>query len=144
MSERSEAQLNIRADGEAMGRIRAAIESFAGEYGIAGDDRARILIAIEELVTNMVKYGYGPAAAPGSASITLRLEGDRLSVKIIDDGDEFDPFAAPKPDFDAPLDERRVGGLGLHLVKALMDRTRYARVGAHNVVEISRRVVLER
>lgn len=144
MSERNETQLSVRADGEAMGPIRAVIERFGDECGIAGDDLARILIAIEELVTNMVKYGYGPAAAPGSASITLRLQGDRLSVEIIDDGDEFDPFAAPPPDLDAPLEGRRIGGLGLHLVKALMDRTRYRRVGAQNVVEISRRVALEK
>ena len=144
MNEQSEARLNVRADGDAMDHIRAAIERFGGEYGIAGDDMARIFIVIEELVTNMVKYGYGPAAQPGSASITLRLEGDRLSVEIIDDGREFDPFAAPDPDLEAPLEERRIGGLGLHIVKALMDRTRYRRVGAQNVVEISRRVTLEK
>jgi serine/threonine-protein kinase RsbW len=143
MSDRSDARISVPADGEAMGRIRAVIERFGGERRIRSDDVARILIAVEELVTNMIKYGYTQAAQPGVASIALRLEGDRLAVEIIDDGDEFDPFAAPEPNLDAPIEQRRVGGLGLHLVKTLMDETRYRRDGVHNVVEISRRVALE-
>jgi anti-sigma regulatory factor (Ser/Thr protein kinase) len=143
MNERSEARLSVPADGEAMGRIRAVIERFGGEWRVRSDDVARIIIAVEELVTNMVKYGYSLATEPGVASIALRLEGDRLAVEIIDDGDEFDPFAAPEPDLEAPIEQRRIGGLGLHLVKTLMDETRYRRDGAHNVVEISRRVAFE-
>jgi serine/threonine-protein kinase RsbW len=143
MNERSEARLSVRADGEAMGQIRAFVERFGGAHGVGGEDLARVLIAVEELVTNIVRYGYAPPAQPGSAAITLRLADDRFVVEIVDDGGEFDPFAAPEPDLDAPIEERRVGGLGLHLVKALMDRTRYRRVGAHNVVEISRRVAIE-
>ena len=142
MSERSEARLSVGADPEALDHIRAFVERFAGEHGIGSDDVARVLIAVEELVTNIVKYGYVPPVQPGSAAITLRLDGDRLVVEIVDDGGEFDPFAAPDPDLDLPLEERRVGGLGLHLVKALMDQMRYRRDGARNVVEISRRVTI--
>ena len=125
-----------------MAQVRRFIEGFAQSRAVAGDDLARVLIAVEELVTNIVRYGYAPGEEPGSARITLRLEGERLAIEIVDDSRPFDPFAQPEPDFDAPVDARRIGGLGLHIVKALMDRTRYRRDGSYNVVEISRPVAL--
>jgi len=144
MSERTEARLEVRADGEAMGHIRDLVDRFGRDCRIGRDDIVRVLIAAEELVTNIVRYGYGAAAEPGRAAVTLKLDGDRLSLQIIDDSHAFDPFATPDPtDLDAPIEERRVGGLGLYLVKTLMDRTSYRRDGGHNVVEISRRVALE-
>jgi serine/threonine-protein kinase RsbW len=144
MSEYKEARLAVRADADAMGLIRAFVERFGGDCRIDRDDIVRVLIAVEELVTNIVKYGYGPAAEPGRAGLTLSLDGDRLTLEIVDDSHEFDPFAAPDPDLDAPIEERRVGGLGLYLVKTLMDRALYRRDGARNVVEISRRVAIEK
>lgn len=144
MSERSEARLEVRADGEAMDRIRGWVERFGGDCRIDRDDIVRVLIAVEELVTNIVKYGNEPAAAPGRATLTLTLDADRLTLALVDDSHAFDPFAAPEPDLDAPVEERKIGGLGLYLVKTLMDRTSYRRDGDHNVVEISRRVALEK
>jgi serine/threonine-protein kinase RsbW len=144
MNERATSRLSVRADEAAMGQVRAFIERFAAKERIAGEDLARILIAVEELVTNIVKYGYQPGREPGSADVALRLDGDRIFIDIVDDADAFDPFAQCAPDLEAPLEARRVGGLGLHLVKALMDWTFYRREGGYNVVEISRRVALER
>ena len=142
MNERSEIRLEVRADGEAMGRIRGFVEEAGARWRVDREDVVRILIAVEELVTNIVKYGYGPTGEAGAATLTLRLEGDRLTTVIVDNSDPFDPFAAPDPDLEAPIEARRVGGLGLYLVKTLMDQTRYRRDGGQNVVEISRRVTL--
>lgn len=140
MSEPSEARLSVRADHEAARRVRDFAGAFAGSHRVRDDDCARMLIAAEELITNLVKYGYQNAARPGSAEVTLRLDGDWFSIEIDDDGGAFDPFAQPAPDLDAPLEERAVGGLGLLLVKSLMERRRYRRQGNRNVTEIARRV----
>src|ERR1700739_3491320 len=102
MSERTEARLEVRADDEAMGRIRGFVEGFGQECRIERDDIVRTLIAVEELVTNIVKYGYGPAGEPGRTVLTLILDDDRLTLQIVDDSHAFDPFAAPEPDLDAP------------------------------------------
>lgn len=142
MSQPIEARLGVRADREAMSAARQFITAFAARAGIGGEDRARILITVEELVTNLVKYGYAPEAEPGSVEITLRLEDDRLSVEIVDDGQAFDPFSQPDPQLDDPLDDRPIGRLGLHLVKSLMDRTEYHRAGERNAVRVARRVIL--
>jgi len=134
------ASLVVRADTEAIGEIRRFIENFARSRAIADADLARVLIAVEELVTNIVRYGYGPGEAVGEARVTLKLDGGRFAVEIADNSRPFDPFAQPEPDLDAPIEARRIGGLGLYIVKALMDQTRYRRDGAYNVVEISRPV----
>jgi serine/threonine-protein kinase RsbW len=143
MSERMEAHGKMRADREAPALVRALIETFAGEQRVSADDTARVLIAVEELVTNIVKYGYEPGAEVGSIDVTVWTEDHRLGIGIADDSNPFNPFAQPKPDLDAPIERRRIGGLGLHLVKSIMDRTHYERVGSRNVVEISRRIALK-
>ncbi|HUB97153.1 MAG TPA: ATP-binding protein [Stellaceae bacterium] len=140
MSERIEARRTVRADRDAPGLIRALIEAFAQEQHVSADDLSRVLIAVEELVTNIIKYGYDPGAPAGSIAVTVWTEGNRMGLGIVDDSNPFNPFVQPEPDLAEPLEKRRIGGLGLHLVKAIMDRTHYERVDSHNVVEISRRV----
>ena len=139
---KNEVTLAVRADVEAVAQVRGFIETFAAAHEVATADLDRILIAVEELVTNIARYGYAPGDAPGSARVTLRLDGNRFTIEIVDDSRPFDPFSVADPDLDAPIEDRRIGGLGLYIVKALMDRTRYRRDGSHNVVEISRPVAL--
>jgi len=138
----TEVRLSIQADDQAAGQAGAFAEAFMREAGIAADDVARFLIALEELVTNVVKYGYSDETARGSVSVTLRLEGDTLRVVLVDDARIFDPFALPAPDLDAALEARPVGGLGLYLVKTMMDETDYRREGGQNVTAFGRRVLV--
>lgn len=80
-------------------------------------------LAVEEFFTNMVKYhpeGQSPIA------VRVFLNGTELSVALADEGVEpYDVTSAPEPDLDAPLGERRVGGLGIHLSKTLLDGIEY-------------------
>jgi serine/threonine-protein kinase RsbW len=143
MSERIEAQRTVRADRGAPALVRTLIETFTVAQHVSADDTARVLIAVEELVTNIVKYGYDPGAEAGSIAVTVWVENNRLGIGMVDDSRPFNPFSQPEPDLDGPIERRRIGGLGLHLVKAIMDRTHYARVESRNVVEISRRIALK-
>ena len=140
MSERIEAHRTVRADREAPGLVRALVENFTREQHVSADDTSRVLIAVEELVTNIVKYGYDPGAEVGSIAVTVWTDGHRLGIGMIDDSHAFNPFAQPDPDLDGPIERRRIGGLGLHLVKSIMDRTHYERVDSRNVVEVSRSI----
>jgi serine/threonine-protein kinase RsbW len=133
-----EVRLSVRADAQAVGLVGNFLEAFLREHSVSDDDAARFLIASEELVSNLVKYGYADEASRGSVTVTLRLRDDRLRIELVDDGRPFDPFIHPAPDLDAPLEARPVGGLGLHLVKTMMDETRYHRAGGRNVTEIGR------
>ena len=102
------------------------------------------MILLEELLTNLVKYGYPDRAEPGRAEIVLALDGSRLEIEFIDDGCAFDPLAGPLPNLDEPLEARPIGGLGLHLLRSLTDVVRYERRNNKNVIRLSRSVASTR
>ena len=132
----------VRADSDAMRQVDAFVAAFVSEHGIAADDAARILILLEELLTNLVKYGYPDRAEPGQAEIALVLNGSRLEIEFIDNGCAFDPFAGPPPNLEEPLEARQIGGLGLHLLRSLTDEASYERRDDTNVIRLSRIIAL--
>jgi anti-sigma regulatory factor (Ser/Thr protein kinase) len=73
---------------------------------------------------------------PGEIVVRLRRRRREVVAEVEDDGRPFDPLQAPPPDLSAPLAERRVGGLGLHFVRNLMDQVSYARVGTRNILKM--------
>jgi anti-sigma regulatory factor (Ser/Thr protein kinase) len=128
----------VRADSAAMRQVDDFVGAFVREHGMAADEASRILILLEELLTNLMKYGYPDRAEPGQAEIVLALDGSRLEIEFIDDGCAFDPFAGPPPNLDEPLEARQVGGLGLHLLRSLSDDAHYERRNNTNVIRLSR------
>ena len=123
-----------------MRQVDDFVTAFVGEQGIAADEAARILILLEELLTNLMKYGYPDRAEPGQAEIMLELNGSRLEIEFIDDGCAFDPFAVAPPNLDEPPEARPVGGLGLHILRSMTDDSRYERRNETNVIRLSRTV----
>ena len=121
-----------------MRQVDDFVGAFVREHGIDTDEASRILILLEELLTNLMKYGYPDRAEPGQAEIVLALNGSRMEIEFIDDGCAFDPFAGPPPNLDEPLEARQVGGLGLHLLRSLTDEARYERRNDTNVIRLSR------
>jgi sigma-B regulation protein RsbU (phosphoserine phosphatase) len=109
-----------------------------GGGAIADDVRHAIEFTAEELFTNMVKYN-----ASGTGAITLELarEGDALACRIADpDSEHFDVTAAPDADVDAPAEARRPGGLGLHLIRRLVDSIEYDYSGRRSVITFRKRL----
>ena len=96
-----------------------------------------VSLALEELVTNIIKYGYDDAAGH-EIGVDLAWNDGELRLTVRDDGHPFDPLSAPAPDLDLPVDERPVGGLGLHLVRQFFPEARYRREGECNVLELCR------
>jgi serine/threonine-protein kinase RsbW len=135
------ARLTFQVDTGAMRHVRGFVAEFASSNALAPDEQARILLVLEELITNVAKYGYRNRAA-GNAEVLLHIDATHLIIEFIDDGDPFDPLAAPPPDLEAPLEERDIGGLGIHIVRALADEVRYFRLEARNVIQFKRRVLL--
>jgi serine/threonine-protein kinase RsbW len=121
-----------------MRQVDGFVGSFVREQGLAADEAARILILLEELVTNLVKYGYPDRAEPGQAEIVLALDGSRLQIEFIDDGCAFDPLAAAPPNLEEPVEDRQVGGLGLHILRSMTVEARYERRNEKNVTRLSR------
>jgi len=87
-----------------------------------------VLIAADEVISNALNHGGGAPAV----EVAAKVDGDRVTVRIIDDGVAFDPLAAAAPDTTLELEDREIGGLGIHLVRKMMDHVAYERRGKHN------------
>jgi anti-sigma regulatory factor (Ser/Thr protein kinase) len=111
---------------------------FARRNAFPPGEGARLLIILEELFTNAVYHGYGPGAQLGSIEVTLALDDGRLEIEFTDDGRQFDPLSRPLADLEVAATNRRVGGLGLHIVRALVDEARYFRSGGRNYLVLTR------
>lgn len=92
-------------------------------------------LAIEELATNIIKYGYDDRAAH-EILLQLRVEPSGLQVLLEDDGHEFNPLSVSEPNLTAPVEPREPGGFGIHLVRKLATRVDYERSDGRNRVRV--------
>ena len=99
-------------------------------------------LVAEELLTNLAKYGHDDGAAHW-ARVGLTLVAGDVILELTDDGRPFDPLAAPPPEF-SQVGERPIGGLGVHLVRSLVDAAEYVRRGSQNVLTLRKRAVGQR
>src|SRR5207248_1982265 len=120
-----------------IGRIAPVIEKFCAERGLGGNVAHAVNLALDELLTNTISYGYGDATQH-LIDIALTLTRERLTVTIRDDAAPFDPTTAAAPDLDAKIDERAMGGLGIHIVRTIMDQVEYRRVNGHNELTLTK------
>lgn len=132
-----EIEVRLRNDLSEIAPLARALDRFAAETGLPERALFRLHLAVDELLNNTVGHGY-PDGRPGEIVLRLVHDGDRLAVVISDDGDRFDPFSAAPPDLTASVEERRVGGVGVHLVRALADAFSYRwdEQSARNVVSL--------
>ena len=108
----------------ALSSLSQMVEHFGASQGLPASKIYMINLALDELVTNSVGYGFEGVGDP-RIEITMWVSGTLLVLTIVDNGREFDPLARADPDVSSPLEERPVGGLGLHLVRTFADRLTY-------------------
>lgn len=118
------------------------IDAFCAGHGLAEEIAFEVNLAADELLTNVISYGYDDDGEH-RIDLVLRLEGSTLVVEIADDGREFNPLHAPEPDIGAPLHERAIGGLGIHLVRKTMDSMAYKRQAGRNIVTLKKDTSVE-
>ncbi len=121
---------------ESLSRVMDEVTQFLEARGAGARAIHVARLAIEEMATNILKYGYDNTALH---DILLRVQIDpgALLVVLEDDGHEFNPLKAPPPDLQAPLDQREPGGLGIHLVRKLAARMDYQRCGGRNRLTVT-------
>jgi serine/threonine-protein kinase RsbW len=121
----------------AVTEVARALDAFCLAERLPDDVAWRLRVALDEIVANIVSYG-AAEAQPGAIDVWFRRLGDAVEVRIADDGVPFDPLARPAPDTRAPLEQRRPGGLGIALVKSLMDDVLYERT-TRNILILRKR-----
>lgn len=110
----------VSAELKNLSMIRSFIREYLMNFGdIQPDIVDDVLLAVEEGVTNIIIHGYH--GQPGFIDIKLRRSGDALVVCLRDTATPFDPATVPGPDLTLPLEQRPVGGLGVHMMRQLMD-----------------------
>jgi len=99
---------------------------------VPAEKAARLELAVEEWAANVCRHAYPEGG--GALEVSVRAEPGRVVVEIADDGCPFDPIAMRAPDVSLPLAERQLGGLGVLLIKRMLEDVRYRREGDHNIV----------
>jgi serine/threonine-protein kinase RsbW len=123
----------------AVGRIAEALAAFCADERLPPDVAWRLRVALDEIVANVVAYGKPPVSGAGSLDVWFRRDAGVVEITVADDGPAFDPLARPAPDVTLPLEARQPGGLGIALVKSLMDDVSYTRT-TRNVLTIRKNI----
>jgi len=92
--------------------------------GLDADTEADLRLALEEACANVIAHGY-PPGEPGPIAVEVCVQAGRVAMTVTDRARAFDPAQAPAPDLSSPWETRRIGGLGLHLIRELMDEVRH-------------------
>lgn len=134
--------LEIPAVIASLGTIAHFVQDVAAEAGLDQMVAYRLRLAVDEIATNIITYGYGGTGATEVITTKVRITDAQVIIELIDHGLAFDPLTqSPDPDeLTKPLQERRIGGLGIFLAKSSVDDFRYERVKDtnHNIFVINR------
>jgi anti-sigma regulatory factor (Ser/Thr protein kinase) len=128
-----EVVIPLRSRLDEIGRLARLVEAFGQAHAIPADVLLCVNLALDEVITNIVLYAY-PDAQEHEILARLRLEGPELVVEVEDDGRAFDPLAVPDVDPEARAEAGAVGGLGVHIVRMVMDGLEYRRERGRNVL----------
>ena len=112
-------------------RLSGAVEDFGEVNAMSPKDIFQINLALDEVITNIISYAYEDSACH-EINVTLELSGQKLMITVIDDGRLFNPLHIPPPDLTASLEEKEVGGLGIHFVRQVMNYVAYEREEGRN------------
>ena len=120
-------------------RLGQVMEEFAALHHLPPNLVFELNLALEEILTNVISYGYDDSDEH-EILIRLSCKGEEITAEVEDDGRPFNPLEAAEPDTDKPLEERSVGGLGIHLVRKLMDDVEYKRQQGKNLLAMKKRI----
>ena len=126
-----QANLSARNDLSELTRLSEFLTTFFNRTGLPADLLGDFELALEEVFANVVMHGH-PDGGDHEISVSIALEDDVLKLTVDDGGVAFNPLEAPLVDLDLPLQERGIGGLGIHLVKGVMDELEYTRIAGRN------------
>ncbi len=133
----SQATQELSADA---GQLPAAT-AFLGEFWETADLPPALVfpfeLALEEIFMNVVMHGSGGGQVP-TVRLIIAADTDSITLTVADNGPAFDPLSLATPDIEADLEHRRIGGLGVHLVREMMDAVSYAREGGFNQLRMTK------
>lgn len=131
--------LRINNQIDELTRVTGFLEELAEEWGLSMPLTFSLNLVLEEALTNSILYGYDDKDKH-ILEICFNKTGDELSISIIDDGHEYDPTLKADPDITAPAEDREIGGLGIFLIKKIMDTVEYQRKENRNYLILTKNI----
>ena len=120
-------------------RVQDALEEFAAAHQFPERKLHEVQLALEEHLANLLHYAYDDAGEH-AILIGVRLAPEELRIQVQDDGRPFNPLERPAPDLSLPLEQRPIGGLGIHMMRKSLDGLEYRREAGKNIVVMIKRV----
>lgn len=133
-------KLQVKSRTENLSVIRDFVSSIAKSAGLSSEQIDDIILAVDEACTNVIKHAY-KYSPDENILIEVSYNSSEFTITITDNGLSFDPEVIPSPDIQKYYREHRVGGLGMYLMKTLMDEVEYTSVpGKYNKVHLRKKI----
>ena len=124
---------------EYLDEIREFVGAMARDGGLSDKDVYNIQLATDEAASNIIEHAY-EKVSDGILELSCGVRDDEITIVLIDRGESFDPSEIPLPDLKADLSDRKIGGLGIFLMRKLMDEVHYeAKADKSNVLTMTKR-----
>lgn len=114
----------VRSSTDNLTKVRDFIRSVSVEAGFKGEEINKIILAVDEACTNIIKHAY-KFSPKGNITIKAIADDDKLLISLSDYGSHFEPNKIPEPNIKELHEKRRIGGLGMFLMRKLMDEVKY-------------------
>ena len=132
-------ELTLQNDVREVKTLNAFVKQVMAELDIEKSLAKKIQLAVEEAVVNVIDYAY-PTGVIGEITLKVFADGQWMSFVIIDSGVAFDPTERKKADITLSAEDRPIGGLGILLLRELMDSINYERTGGKNILTLKKQI----
>lgn len=140
MSNAKRLAIELGTDTSQLSAVFEQLEAFAEANTWPDGMAMQVQLILEEVLLNSMTHGLG-GRADGRVTLTLDQQGDTVDIEVVDNGIAFDPLDHPEPDLEASIEEREIGGLGIHFMRTMMDDVGYKREGDLNRLWMRKRLV---
>ena len=120
-------------------RLYEFIEELGNDFSLSPDIVFNLNLVLEEAVVNVINYAY-PKEEHQSIYLSARMHEGSIVLVLTDTGKEFDPTAAPEADVTLSADDRQIGGLGIFLIRQIMNEVKYERIEGKNVLTLEKKL----
>ncbi len=114
-------------------------EEVSDEWDLPMSASLNLNLVLEEMVTNIIFYGYEDQNTH-EITILVALDNNLINIQLEDDAKEFNPLLIAEPDINQTIEDRKIGGLGIHFVRKIMDRIEYKRLYNRNILTLSKNI----
>jgi len=133
-------ELVIDANVEKVPEISALLGEEMETFGFGSEIILDTQLAVEEVITNIIKHGYKKPG--GEIIVSSRISPERIEVQIMDTAPRFNPLSVPEPELDSTIEDRNIGGLGIFLIRQVMDEVTYRYEDGKNILSLTKKRII--